>query len=70
MVASYLARARGSGEPEQSNIKVRDLDQFVRECKAFMLDYGNSDGHEHDEKINTFRQRFEHLLGNGVGSIE
>lgn len=40
LIASYLARVRGSGEPELSTSRVKDLAQFVRECEAFVQDYG------------------------------
>lgn len=69
IVASYLARTRGSNEPELSIIRVKDLDQFIRECQAFILDSGHLDGHEHDEKVIAFRGRFEELLGNGNGYV-
>jgi len=67
LVASYLARARGSGEPELSNERVKNLDQFIRETKAFVLDH--SDGRfDSDPKIDAevinIRQRLEVLLGN------
>jgi len=40
IVASYLARARGSNEPELSITRVNDLEQFIRECRAFQMDFG------------------------------
>jgi len=67
LVASYLARARGSNEPELSISRVKDLDKFIREADAYILDYGHLTGDDHDEKINSFRQEFEELLGNGSG---
>ncbi|KAF9065935.1 hypothetical protein BDP27DRAFT_1331313 [Rhodocollybia butyracea] len=67
LVASYLARARGSNEPELSIIRAKDLDQFIRECEAFKMDFGHLDNHEHDEKLERFRSRFEELLGNANG---
>jgi len=67
LTASYLARARGSNEPELSTIRVKDLDQFIRECEAFSLDSGHLDGHEYDDRVTAFRSRFEELLGNGNG---
>ncbi|KAJ3927708.1 MAG: hypothetical protein NXY57DRAFT_859709, partial [Lentinula lateritia] len=64
LVASYLARARGSNEPELSIIRVKDLDQFIRECKAFDMDFGHLTGDAYDERLQKFRTRFEELLGN------
>ncbi|KAJ4490715.1 hypothetical protein J3R30DRAFT_3424432 [Lentinula aciculospora] len=67
LVASYLARARGSNEPELSIIRVKDLDQFIRECKAFEMDFGHFTGNAYDERLQKFRTRFEELLGNANG---
>ena len=67
MVASYLARARGSNEPELSITRHKDLDQFIRECRAFQLDHGHSTGDEYDDELVRFRCRFEELLGNANG---
>ncbi|KAA1470791.1 hypothetical protein DENSPDRAFT_752522, partial [Dentipellis sp. KUC8613] len=41
LVASYLARARGSNEPEQSLLRVQALEHFIREANAFKLDHGH-----------------------------
>ena len=67
LVASYLARARGSNEPELSITRTKDLDQFIRECQSFILDYGHIHGTEFDSKLIGFRTRFEELLGNANG---
>ena len=40
LAASYLAKARGSNEPEHSIIKCRDLENLVRELEATILDQG------------------------------
>ncbi|KAG6877496.1 hypothetical protein C0993_006598, partial [Termitomyces sp. T159_Od127] len=64
IVASFLARARGSGEPELSVTRVKDLEQFIREVDSFLLDHGNSTSNDHDEQLHKFRMRFEELLGN------
>lgn len=69
LIASYLARARGSNEPELSIIRVKDLEQFIRECQAFKMDFGHLDTRAHDAKLETFRRRFEELLGNGNGCV-
>ena len=65
LVASYLARARGSNEPELSIARVKDLDQFLRECKNFEGDHGAHTGHDFDKQLDYYRARFENLLGNG-----
>jgi hypothetical protein len=68
-VASYLARTRGSNEPEFSMLRVKALNHFLREINAFKLDYGHEVGHEWDERINGFRFGLESMLGNRPGSV-
>jgi hypothetical protein len=41
IAATYLARARGTNEPDASISRTNDLDYFIRECQAFQLDYGH-----------------------------
>jgi len=67
IVASYLARSRGSNEPELSIARTKDLEQFIRECEAFKMDHGHVVGTEYDRELETFRRRFEELLGNANG---
>ena len=67
IVASYLARARGSNEPELSITRVKDLEQFIRECQAFQMDFGHQTGSDHDGTVLKLRSRFEELLGNANG---
>lgn len=70
LVASYLARARGSNEPELSITRVKDLDQFLRDCFAFKMDYGHEYGtleNGLNDRLEHLRRRFEELLGNGDG---
>lgn len=67
LVAAYLARARGSNEPELSITRVKDLEQFIRECLAFQMDYGHVVTGEYDERLIGFRRHFEELLGNANG---
>lgn len=68
MVASYLARARGSNEPELSITRVKDLDHFLRDCLAFKMDSGHEYGTpELDARLDHLRSRFEELLGNADG---
>jgi len=64
LVASYLARARGSNEPELSIARCKDLDQFLREANAFSKDHGYEQGPRFDDEVNRLRKRFEELLGN------
>ncbi|KAG6910265.1 hypothetical protein DXG01_012077 [Tephrocybe rancida] len=67
LVASYLARARGSNEPELSITRVKDLEQYIREADAFHMDYGHITTDEQDHRLFRFRERFEELLGNASG---
>ncbi|KAJ7280307.1 hypothetical protein C8J57DRAFT_1302239 [Mycena rebaudengoi] len=67
VVASYLARARGSNEPELSITRCKDLEQYIRECEAFLLDFGHTTDNKYDDKIFGLRERFEDLLGNANG---
>ena len=69
MAASYLARARGSNEPDMSITRCKNLEQFIREAEAFMLDYGHVQGNEHDQKLTKFRERLEEILGNVNGYV-
>jgi hypothetical protein len=63
LVASYLARARGSGEPELSTARVKDLEYWERDYKAFENDYGHVRTREQDAQIQALRSRFEQLMG-------
>lgn len=68
LVASYLARARGSGEPELSNIRVRELDQFLRDCRAFKLDHAHETNNEQlENRVFEFRRKLEVILGGSSG---
>lgn len=40
ILASYLAKVRGSGEPEFSTIRARELNTFLRDIEAFIMDHG------------------------------
>ncbi|EPQ53180.1 hypothetical protein GLOTRDRAFT_24252, partial [Gloeophyllum trabeum ATCC 11539] len=44
LIASYLARMRGSSEPDSSIRLTKDLDQFIRDIEAFVLDHGHETG--------------------------
>ncbi|KAI0073353.1 hypothetical protein K474DRAFT_1774807 [Panus rudis PR-1116 ss-1] len=64
LAASYLAKARGSGEPETSFARCQSLEHFVRDCEGFLLDYGELPGREMDLNIRRYRMRFEEIMGN------
>ena len=66
MIASYLARARGTNEPQNSEQLASDLQKFLRDIRAFIEDHGDAEGHEYDNQITAFRERFEELLGNAT----
>ncbi|KAG6885103.1 hypothetical protein C0993_005870 [Termitomyces sp. T159_Od127] len=68
ITASYLARARGSNEPELSITRVKDLEQFIRQCEAFQMDHGQTLGNKYDKEVQDLRGRFEELLGNLDGN--
>ncbi|KAF7305513.1 SLATT-fungal domain-containing protein [Mycena chlorophos] len=64
ILASYLARVRGSNEPEVSIARGKDLEGFIRECEVFVLDHGHVTGPEFDDKLAEYRNRFEEMMGN------
>jgi len=61
-LASYLAKARGSKEPEFSTIRSRELSTFIREVQAFTMDHGHKTGTEFDYQIAMYRERFELII--------
>lgn len=63
IVASYLARSRGTNEPEKSNAMVKELSHFIRECEAFEMDHGHVVGKEMDHVLFEKRKQLEVLLG-------
>ncbi|TFK27927.1 hypothetical protein FA15DRAFT_585553 [Coprinopsis marcescibilis] len=65
IIASYLARQRGSNELELWIIRVKDLEKFIREVEAYILDYGHLSGPDFDGKIEYLRNEYEEILGNG-----
>ncbi|KLO17701.1 hypothetical protein SCHPADRAFT_821164 [Schizopora paradoxa] len=68
IIASFLARARGSNEPELSTSRVKDLERFIRDCEAFIEDHGTEPPDDRtNRKIDDLRSQFEELLGNGDG---
>ncbi|KAG6835200.1 hypothetical protein H0H93_003987 [Arthromyces matolae] len=62
IVASFLARTRGSNQPELSIVRQKALDHLIRDINAFQLDYGSTTAHEYDERVESFRRRFEEIL--------
>ncbi|KAH8977158.1 hypothetical protein EDB83DRAFT_2538140 [Lactarius deliciosus] len=62
LVASYLARTRGSSEPESSLLREQALSHFIRGLRAFILDKGLSTDESHDQAVENFRREFERLL--------
>ncbi|KAH8981714.1 hypothetical protein EDB92DRAFT_169382 [Lactarius akahatsu] len=60
LVASYLARTRGSSEPESSLLREQALSHFIRNLRAFILDKGTQ--HGHDQAVENFRKEFERML--------
>ncbi|KAF8319950.1 hypothetical protein DL93DRAFT_2053239, partial [Clavulina sp. PMI_390] len=62
VIATYLAKMRGSGEPELSILKGKELDSYLRELEAFMGDHGHMTGTRYDSKIREFRERFELII--------
>jgi hypothetical protein len=79
ILATYLARVRGSGEPERSRARAQDFASFIRDMEAAMLDRGwqvsagSGDGGERDpldDEVDAFRRRFEELMGNTTNPSE
>ncbi|KAI0300701.1 hypothetical protein B0F90DRAFT_399958 [Multifurca ochricompacta] len=63
LVASYLARTRGSSEPESSLLREQALSNYIRQLNAYILDHGSEIGNEHDhKKVEQFRKGLEQLL--------
>ncbi|KAI9455707.1 hypothetical protein BJY52DRAFT_1188258 [Lactarius psammicola] len=60
LVASYLARTRGTSEPESSLLREQALSNFIRKLRAFILDCGTQEGH--DNAVENFRKELERLL--------
>ncbi|KAI0030032.1 hypothetical protein K488DRAFT_16408, partial [Vararia minispora EC-137] len=67
LAASYLAKARSSGEPETSAARAKVLEHFLREVRAYVLDHGHENGDglvgEHGRAVRAFRAELELLLG-------
>jgi len=62
LAASFLASARGTGEPEKSTNRSKELKNFIRDLSAYMLDKGHH-GPDDDERVTEYRRRFEEIMG-------
>jgi hypothetical protein len=70
MLASYLAKNRGSNEPEASKSRAKALGIFLRDSETFLLDHGNELGSSQDDMIVKFRKELEDIqTGNGDGNV-
>lgn len=71
LAASYLAKARGSGEPEASVLRCSELENFVRELQNLSIDMGakKGGGEHHDTVVQNFRDRFEKIMGSPSGGL-
>ena len=54
-------RIRGTREPERSVIHSQNLEKFIRELEAFILDEGLSRDRKWDPEVKHFRQEFDKL---------
>lgn len=60
-MSAFLARVRGTREPERSKSHSENLEKYIRDLKAFVEDHGMSTGQEHNERIDRFRDEFSRL---------
>ncbi|TCD67233.1 hypothetical protein EIP91_000362 [Steccherinum ochraceum] len=68
LAASYFVRARSLGEPERSSSLAKVLEDFVRDCEAFVLDHGHeADENEMRARFEGYRRQLEELMGIGGG---
>jgi len=61
VVSSYLARMRGTNEPQSSIDRVQELGEFIRKCEACIDDRLSKDD-SLDPKIGEYRDEFEDIL--------
>ncbi|KDQ12354.1 hypothetical protein BOTBODRAFT_134921 [Botryobasidium botryosum FD-172 SS1] len=64
IIASFLARARGTNEPERSKAHSNSLQKYIRDLQAFLLDFGDevcTPGDEIDVKVRELRDALEEL---------
>jgi len=69
LITSYLARTKGSNEPQTSLLRAQALEHFLREIEGFILDHGHEVGDKWDYKIKGFRLGLEKILGSHPGSV-
>lgn len=62
LTGAFLTKVRAGGEPETSSIQAHDLNQFVRKCEAFQVDYGHEVGVRHNDEIKQYRDDLELIL--------
>lgn len=61
IIASFLVRVRGTREPERSVTHSQNLEKFIRELEAFILDEGLSVDPKWDYNVKEFRLEFDKL---------
>jgi len=72
LTAAYLARMRGSQEPELSTKRRDLLDFYIRDCKVFkyQLDSGCMNNNDQDLTLERLRTRLEEILGKEVMTLK
>ncbi|KZV81069.1 hypothetical protein EXIGLDRAFT_755852, partial [Exidia glandulosa HHB12029] len=70
IIGSYLARMRGTAEPDLSKSRAKGWERFLRSCEvnadgyqAYLVDHGEEPARDHIDRINEYRQEFEELEG-------
>jgi len=61
VISSFLVRVRGTNEPARSKTHAENLEKYIRELNAFILDEGKSRDRKWDNKIWEFRREFDRL---------
>ena len=69
IIGSFLARMRGTSEPDLSKSRAKGYERFLRACEAFVVDSGDEPAREHIDRINAFRQEFEELEGSANACV-
>ncbi|KAF8682939.1 hypothetical protein RHS04_02625 [Rhizoctonia solani] len=57
--ASILARAKGTNQPERTDVHTRELEKFILECEMFVEDVGTTSGPEIDAQVARFVRQFD-----------
>jgi len=47
IIGSFLARMRGSAEPDLSKSRAKGFDKFVRTLEAYIVDFGDGAPYDH-----------------------